>query len=70
MARVYLMRLQEGVLEVKQTLDMDAVLDMKWSCTRVQTPLLAVADAKGAVSVYALDRDECMLELKAPSFIF
>ena len=43
-----------GILQVLQTLEVDAVLDMKWSTSQ---PLLAVGDAKGTVSVYSLSRE-------------
>lgn len=49
--RIYLQRLHKSGLELLQSLDVDAVLDMKWSS---HAALLAVADAKGNVSIYQL----------------
>ena len=59
--RVYLAQLKDNrTLEVIQTLDTDAVLDMKWSHSVMSQPLVAVADAKGTVSIYALTLDKCL----------
>ena len=48
-------------LEVLQSLEVDAVLDMKWSCNTDARPLLAVADAKGTVSIYTLNQSRTLV---------
>jgi len=50
-------------LEVRQSLEVDAVLDMKWSCSTATggQPLLAVADAKGTVSIYNLTESNTLM---------
>ena len=62
--RIYLKQLTPtGTLKSVQRLDTDAVLDMKWA-PNLDVPLLAVADAKGWVSIYQLNDDETGLEFK------
>ncbi|KAJ9577190.1 hypothetical protein L9F63_006247 [Diploptera punctata] len=51
-------------LKLVQTIDMPAILDMKW-CQRIVNGniLLAIANATGSIDIFKLDSDECSLSL-------
>ena len=53
--KIYLFRVINSVLKLLQTLETDAILDMKWAHVKIRgNILLAIGDAKGFLKIYRL----------------